>query len=148
MDINAKSIPIHEAAEKIGCNVEKIRDLVRTDQSEVFLLIDDSFVGERRKIRTDSESFRRTVEDIVQGLEGALLFPVSAKEMDAAIDGDGIGLLLGHWRDDPDLLCGPSGRDFIDYTFRPEQRIKLPLSSSLFSFTGQFAQPLHIFFLF
>jgi hypothetical protein len=131
LDINAKSITLHEAAESLGCDIEKIRDLVRTNQTEIFLLIDDSFDGERRKIRTGSNFSNRTVEDIVQGLEGPLLFPVSAKDMDDAIGGYGIGFLNGHWNENPDLLGSSSGGDFIDYTFRPAHRIKLPLSSPL-----------------
>lgn len=33
MDINTTSIPLYEAAENPGCSVEKIRDLVLTDQA-------------------------------------------------------------------------------------------------------------------
>lgn len=132
MDINEKSVPLYEAAEKLGCGADEIRDLVRTGQAEVFLLLNDSFVGERRKIRTDSKFSKRTVEEIVEGLEGPLLFKVSADDMDAAINGDGIGSLSGHWREDPDLLGGPGGVvGFIDYTFTAKQKIKLPLSSPL-----------------
>lgn len=131
MDINAKSIPLHEAAESLGCDVEVIRDIARIGRVDIFILIDDSWDGERRKTRTSSDSSNRIVEDILQGLEGPLLFEVSPRDMDAAIDGDGISSLRGHWRDDPNLLGGDGDRDFIDYTFRPADKINLPLSSPL-----------------